>query len=68
MSISKKHFEQLADELSRVKPNYEDDVADCALDQWKRDCRAVATMCAYNNSNFDTDRFLRACGMWETEP
>jgi hypothetical protein len=47
--MSRKHFQALADELKAVG-------ADLVT------CQAVARACRQFNSNFDTYRFLKACG------
>lgn len=56
--MTRKHFEALANELKSNKPV----MADKALGQWYKDCLAVASVCGRFNGDFDSRRFLQACG------
>lgn len=57
--MTKKHFNELAAELSDVKPDQDEDAA---YRQWARCVNAVMRVCGRSNPYFDVDRFLQACG------
>lgn len=65
--MTKKHFVALAAALKSSAPLDKgalNDDTDCALiRQWRDDCRAVASVCAQFNPNFNRAKFLKACGM-----
>ena len=54
--MTKKHFEALADALSKSRP-----IESIALAQWDQSVRDVARVCADSNSQFDRDKFVEAC-------
>lgn len=59
MAVSRKDFQEVAERLSRVRP---DSLQTQRYDQWVYDCRAVADAFKSLNGRFDTARFLYACG------
>jgi hypothetical protein len=61
MSMSRKHFNDLAQQLSFQKPNGSDKTL--VMKTWVRCCLSVASVCNNHNSNFDKARFLDACGV-----
>lgn len=56
--MTKKQFEKLARALLNSKP-----AKGAILYQWKDDVEAVANVCASENSRFDYNKFLKACGV-----
>jgi hypothetical protein len=73
LSMTRMHFEAIADTLRRLKPDRETS-ADLAKNRmayararndWDRTIHAFADMCARSNGGFDRARFLKACGMEE---
>lgn len=61
MSMSRKHFNDLALQLSFEKPDGSDKTL--VMKTWVRCCLSVASVCSSHNSNFDKTRFLDACGV-----
>ena len=61
--MTKKHFEALALELKDCKPKGTDKQAESFIEQWRRDCLAVAQVCSQFNPRFDWGYFLEACGV-----
>jgi hypothetical protein len=69
--VTRKHFQALADTLRHARPlwphedfgRFSDAEAQTAVDQWTRDVRAVADVCAGQNGRFDRRRFYAACGL-----
>lgn len=59
--MTRKHFQALADALRYARPSDPD--AQAPVDQWARDVRAIADVCAGSNGMFDRERFYRACGL-----
>lgn len=57
--MTKKHFIALAQAMKNNKPTYNDG----ALDQWHMDVKRLLEVCRMFNSNFDTTRFMLACGV-----
>lgn len=60
MALTKKHFEALAEIIKTVKDDVGDRTVDSVLHQIARD---VADFSQVENSRFDRNRFLRACGL-----
>lgn len=60
--MTRNDFELLARSLAETQP------AEPGQDggQWYRDCNAIASLCAAQNSRFDRHRFLAACGAMGT--
>ncbi len=68
--MTKRHFEALAAALkgSRpIEPIGNVTVARFAMDQWRADVRAIASVLLAHNPRFDA-RFYEACGYETTEP
>jgi hypothetical protein len=63
-TMSRKHFQRLAEALKSEKPaaNW------CANKhaQWQLDVKAIANVCSSFNPNFKRERFLTACGLEES--
>jgi hypothetical protein len=57
--MTRKHFQQLADELKSAYPVGNNPLA---IITWRECVEAVARTCKAGNSNFDRARFLKACG------
>lgn len=62
--MTKKHFEALAAALKAEQPGTNWDPNKHV--QYRLDVRAVADVCARFNPNFDRARFLKACGVEES--
>ena len=58
-SMTKKHFEALAEALSKSHVSASKE----AQRQWEEDCKTVAWVCYEHNPRFDRQRFLNACGV-----
>lgn len=58
--MTRKHFQELANQLRQVKPQPGPDEVD-KLTQWRRDVEAIADACNQLNNSFNRDRFLGAC-------
>ena len=57
--MTRKHFKAIADALASSKPspsNIE------ALQQWRIDVAAITNTLKQFNDNFDTTKFITACG------
>ena len=68
MTMTRKHFQAIADELASARPvEGSPDVKHAwqAHHTWKRICEQMASMLRTQNPNFDRERFLRACGYYE---
>lgn len=63
--MSKKHFNDLAARLYRLKPkeNEECQLTAELLIQWQKMVKEMADFCAEHNSNFKRGQFLTACGV-----
>jgi hypothetical protein len=63
--MTRKHFQLIADHLNYTRP----EASWCPNKrlQWKMDVKAIANACQASNSNFDRERFLKACGLYELE-
>ena len=59
--LTRKHFEQLAENLRQQYPGDPPDSQ--AADQWERDVKAVADVLEDTNERFDRARFLKAAGV-----
>ena len=57
MSMTKKDFIALAEELAHIRPN----IIDPLYVEWIICIKAVASACKYNNPNFDREKFIEAC-------
>lgn len=57
--MSKKHFVALAQALKTVA-----DTAELTETQHRLVSQAIADVCRQNNQNFDSERFLGACGLY----
>ena len=56
--MTKKHFTALAEALRFERPSKR---SVNKMVQWKLGCKAVADVCKRYNSNFDYDKFIKAC-------
>jgi len=65
MSMTRKDFQALADQLRAVRPYRAEDRATIAL--WRRTVAAIGTACYAANGSFDRNRFDTACGADELE-
>jgi hypothetical protein len=65
LSMTRQHFEAIAETLKGCKPPNDRYTGDAALLQWNRMALDFADMCARSNGGFDRARFLKACGMEE---
>lgn len=66
MTMQRRHFELIAEAMKRSKPPRLGMIADeqhIARAQWETCVSELATQCKLANSNFNRDRFLRACGV-----
>jgi hypothetical protein len=70
--MTRKHFEEIAACLNRLKPsemryNYDELTEEQRgkVAQWQRSVHHLAAMCADSNPAFDAARFLAACGATE---
>lgn len=69
--MSRKHFTDLASRLLSCKPHGENKhatarakhIATGKMDQWREMVKEMASFCASQNSQFDRQRFLTACGL-----
>jgi hypothetical protein len=62
--MSKKHFQKLAYELMRARPDSGASQTDswiARMDEWNDCVAAVANACAQSNAAFDRGRFVAAC-------
>lgn len=59
--ISRKHFQMIADELKRSKPEPHWDANKTT--QWELDVKAVSGALRLMNPRFDFNRFYKACGL-----
>ena len=59
--LTRKHFNELAQNLSLEKPEGSDKTL--VMKTWVRSCLAVAGVCRNSNPNFDKHRFLKTCGV-----
>lgn len=59
--LTRKHFKQLAAQLSEERPASRDISKE--FKTWIGCCKAVAVVCNESNPNFDRHRFLDACGV-----
>ena len=59
--MTKKYFKALADALFHEMPKSSPESAE--MQQWKDDCKAVASVCSDSNPRFDWNRFMEACGI-----
>ena len=59
--MTRKDYVALACALRAALP---DSASALEVLQWRADCDAVARVCALDNSRFDRDRFMDACGFW----
>ena len=66
MSMSRKHFQDIAEELKNCRIDtrrlgMEDSIL--LDDQWSSCVKAMADVCNRHNSNFNRSRFYEACGL-----
>lgn len=60
----RKHFVALACALHSCRPSVEDRGVNIQYYiQWKDACQAIALVCRHFNNTFDTNKFLKACGV-----
>lgn len=62
--MSKKHFAELAARMRKIRNRINDNKV--ALTVWAEMVKELASFCTNQNSNFDRDRFLSACGLEES--
>jgi hypothetical protein len=58
--VTKKDFNELAQQLAIVKPSDKDSIA---FAQWCKCVYSVMLACKATSANFDRGRFLTACGV-----
>ena len=66
--MSKRHFEAIAYELRKQRPEPEgfadpDRRQDCEFDLWRAIVVSMADVCYASNGRFDRERFYRAAGL-----
>ena len=59
--MTKKHFNAIAEALLFVRPTTTK--RSKQWQQWQRDVKAMADVCAASNGRFDRQRFYFACGL-----
>lgn len=65
-AMTRAHFENIARAMAEVRPSIPtgmENTLGFASDQWERDCKAMARVCAASNPAFDRQKFLLACGL-----
>ena len=74
MTMTRQHFQAIADTLKNLEPiaRVGDGVGVCPTEtgrseQWALATEAFADMCAQQNYRFDRGRFLAACGASDHE-
>lgn len=58
--MTSREYQKFADALKATMPPV---LATAARLQWLEDLQVIADVCANDNSRFDRNRFLAACGM-----
>lgn len=65
--MSKRHFNDLAARLYRMKPVYDEKTSGmtdrCLMAQWEKMVREMADFCASHSTTFKRGQFLTACGV-----
>lgn len=59
MSMTRKHFVDLANALKWARPDVEETSPEYLL--WEHICREIASVCVRHNGAFNRSRFMAAC-------
>lgn len=63
--MTRKHFEEIALHLYNLRPIALSDAGKAQLCQWRAHVEVMAAFCTLQNTRFDRDRFMEACGYEE---